>query len=356
MTDDRRDAPREPVRPGRGLCSWLLAGVAILTLPTPRTAFDPATPGPRTEVRGITVSTPGSGRDWGSDAIGPCFDELSGLGANWIAIHPYAAIRADGTVRSRLDPASPPEYLTRPIREAHERGLKILIKPHLAYWGSPFRWRGEIDFGEDEAAWQRFWRGYEAWILDLAAIARDADAFCIGTELDRTLRFESRWRSLIANVRERSDAALSYAANWTDYRDVGFWDALDCIGIQAYFPVCDERTEDRARLESGWRALMAELREFSRAHGRRICFTELGYNRSFDAPVRPWDYRQDGEEALAVQATCLDVALRAIEDEPCVVGAFLWKWFPRELPRDHDFKLQTTTLRAVLREAWSSRD
>ena len=40
----------------------------------------------------------------------------------------------------------PPDYIARPIREAHAQGLKVLIKPHIAYWGSPFRWRGEIKF------------------------------------------------------------------------------------------------------------------------------------------------------------------------------------------------------------------
>ena len=64
----------------------------------------------------------------------PTMKQLRDLGAGWVAIHPYAAIRADGTVHvwRGLDPESPPAELVRPIREAHALGLKILIKPHLS--------------------------------------------------------------------------------------------------------------------------------------------------------------------------------------------------------------------------------
>ena len=107
------------------------------------------------KVRGMTISTPGGGRDWGSDATVESMRQIKALGANWITIHPYASISdgdgrsglPEGTVhsRSKLDPMDPPQYLARPIREAHALGLKILIKPHLAYWGTRFSWRSEID-------------------------------------------------------------------------------------------------------------------------------------------------------------------------------------------------------------------
>ena len=118
--------------------------------------------------------------------------------------------------------------------------MSICIKPHIAYWGSSFSWRGEIEFSREDA-WDRFWRDYRAWITLLAEACREADGFVVGTELDRTLRFEDEWRALIADVRAHTGAPLTYAANWTDYQRVPFWDALDVIGIQAYFPLTDQR-------------------------------------------------------------------------------------------------------------------
>ncbi|MEM7051450.1 MAG: hypothetical protein AAF604_17400 [Acidobacteriota bacterium] len=307
-------------------------------------------------IRGITVSTHRDGQDWGTDVIDPALDDLQSVGANWVAIHPYGWIRGDGTVRFReFDPENPPAHITRPIAAAHARGLKILIKPHLGYWRSPFRWRGDITF-DDDASWERFWSSYERWILAMAHAARGADAFAVGTELDRTLDQSERWRTLIAKVRRIQKAPLTYAANWTDYQRVEFWDDLDWIGIQAYFPLTEEALKDPRALEpeitAGWRQEMQRLRAFADRHERDIVFTELGYNRSFSAPVAPWEYRTDGAEAEAIQAVCLRVALDAVEGEPRVLGSFLWKWFPPPHTVGRNFQLATPELRRVIGDAW----
>src|SRR5262245_45788658 len=85
-------------------------------------------------VHGQTISFQHGGWEWGSDGFGQELDDLKALGVNWVSIHPYASIRGDGTVGSRrFDPDHPPEWILRPIREAHERGMSILVIPHLAY-------------------------------------------------------------------------------------------------------------------------------------------------------------------------------------------------------------------------------
>ena len=78
---------------------------------------------------------------------------------------------------------------------------------------------------------------------------------------------------------------LTYAANWTDYRQVPFWDALDVIGIQAYFPLTEDPDYDEEDIRAGWAERMGELRAFGELHNRNILFTELGYNQSHQAPT-----------------------------------------------------------------------
>lgn len=326
----------------------LLAAVLPPSLPAATTKSPPA--------RGIIISTHGNGTDWDSPQMGPTMSDIREVGADWVSVHPYAWIRGDGEVRfHRFDPASPPEYLTHPIREAHALGLKILIKPHLGYWGSRFSWRGEIAF-EDEAEWDRFFTDYEEWIVSVAAACADADGFVVGTELDKTLEHDARWRQIIARVRGVTDAPLTYAANWTDYRRVGFWDELDQIGIQAYFPVSQTPNPDAAELREGWREIMKTMREFSREHGRPVWFTELGYNRSFNAAAEPWAYAVDGEEAEPFQALCLGAALAAVEEEPSVTGVFLWKWFPNPRPVGRNFQLATPQIKRVISQSWTRGD
>jgi hypothetical protein len=306
----------------------------------------------KSTVRGITISTHGGGRDWGSDAIVPTLEDIRDLGANWVSIHPYARIQANGSLRfERFDPQHPPEYLARPIREAHRLGLSICIKPHIAYWGSPFSWRGEISFDSDEQ-WQRFWQDYSKWTALIAAACHEADGFVVGTELDRTVHFEKEWRALIAEVRTLTDAPLTYASNWTDFRQVPFWDALDVIGIQAYFPLTDKADCDEADIRQGWQQLMAELHDYAEEFNRDILFTELGYNQSHRAALKPWDYHVDGDDARPVQAACMRAALQAIQNEERVIGALLWKWFPHPRPLGRNFQLAAPHLQRVIAESW----
>ena len=323
------------------IIAWFLAIVTAAGVEPP--------PDPHASVRGVTVSVPTWGWEWGSDSMAETLDVLKQMGVNWVAIHPYAQIRNDGGVSHQIDPSSPPVWITRPIAEAHARGIKVMVKPHLAYWGGQFAWRGEIQF-TDDAHWRRFFQDYEAWIAALVAVAHDADAFAVGTELDKTAH-RPEWSSVIATARGFS-GPLTYAANWTDYQNVPFWDALDVIGIQAYFPLTEKTNPTIDDIRTGWDRRMDELRAYSERSDRNILFTELGYNQSYLAASKPWDYHVDDEGSRALQEDCWQVALETIERENSIVGALLWKWFPAPRPVGRNFPLATPRIKRIIAKAW----
>lgn len=306
------------------------------------------------DVRGMTVSCPTWGGEWGSDAMVATLDELRSDGMNWVAIHPYARIRGTGEVTFRpLDPANPPQWLARPIKEAHARGMKIFIKPHLAYWGSPFSWRGEIDFPDPDAR-KRFFDSYRAWMTSIAAVVKDADAFAVGTELGRLSGHDDEWREVIRSVRGVFPGSLTYAANWDEVDRVPFWDALDTVGVQAYFPVVTGyagTTPTKTELDAGWDRILGRMRALSTRTGKPIVFTELGYDAHLEAPMKPWASGRRTSQGEAVQRASLRAAMRALDREPQVVGAFLWKWFPGEAQYG-DFRMSTPANRAVIRSVW----
>lgn len=295
-------------------------------------------------VRGMTVSTPTYGPEWGAPAMDATLEHLDGLGVNWVSYHPYARVYPDGRVEGRVDH----DWLVHPIRAAHARGQKVLVKPHLAYWGSGFSWRGDIRFDDPEAE-ARFFREYSTWITDLAVVTREADAFSVGTELDGTLDDEAAWRWVIGLVRAVHPGALTYAANWDAVDRVPFWDAVDCIGVQAYFPITERSSPSDAMIDAGWDRVLGRLRRLSERTDKPIVFTELGYDAAAHALKEPW---RSGSGDPELQRRALDAALRAIDREPAVVGAFLWKWFPGEVQRG-DFRMSSPPLQAVIRQRWA---
>jgi hypothetical protein len=304
------------------------------------------------EVRGVTVSTPTYGPEWGSPDMEKTLDRLAALGVNWIAYHPYARVDRNGSVGGRPGPL--PEWTMAPIAMAHARGIKVLVKPHLAHWGSGFSWRGDIAF-RDEDAEARFFREYAVWITAVATACKDADAFAVGTELDGTTHNEAAWRGVIASVREVYPGHLTFASNWDQYERVPFWDALDAVGIQAYFPLVAAPGVPRgtqpteAQLDAGWDRVLADVDRVAERTGKPVIFTELGYDASTTAAHEPWASGSGGE---ALQELALAVALRRIGADEHVKGAFLWKWFPGEVARG-DFRLTRPEVQAVIREAWS---
>ena len=91
------------------------------------------------DIRGITLSTHRGGRELGyPEILGPSYEAIRDIDANWIAFHPYARIRMDGTVSFRMADGRPPSYWTEPIRVAHKMGLKVCVRPYLAHWRSGF--------------------------------------------------------------------------------------------------------------------------------------------------------------------------------------------------------------------------
>ncbi len=321
----------------------LVFAVALLAvLPGASHAFD----------RGMVVSCPGWGPIWGSPAMGETLVELGELGVEAVAIHPYGWVKRDGRVEFR--PAQELDFLARAVALAEEAGIELFWKPHLGYWGQ-FSWRGAIDFGDDRAAWDRFFADYEAFILDQARFAAryELPRLAVGVELDATLEFEAAWRRILAGVRAVYSGTLVYAANWDRIEDVPFWDALDEIGVHAYFPLSDSPAPGRPELEAGWLGPLQRLRTLSERFGKPVLVAEIGYNLHPKAAREPWEYATlDTESARSLRHALIDVALEVLEAEEFVSGMYWWKWMPGSSSRRRNFSMREAGAREVLARRW----
>ncbi len=310
-------------------------------------------PGAPSFFRGVTVSAQTWGGEWQTPEMAQTLDEIKSLGANSFAIHPYARIAEDGHVLFRTIDEN--RHITVPLDWARERGLSVMVIPHIAYWGTKFLWRGEINF-ESAAEWDNFFNDYETWIVEMARLsqAHGADIFCVGLEFTYAEKFPERWLKIIAAVRAVYYGKLTYGGNWNEFETVKFWDALDYIGILAYFPLTKTPNPSRAEIAEAWEKRAAELERFSKRNGdKQIVFVELGYNESAKAAAEPWSFKTGGENAAEIQARCLDVALALPDKHSFLAGVFLWKWFP-EVPshEQENFRLQTPMMKAVIARHW----
>ena len=281
------------------------------------------------------------GGGYGSDDCRAQLKRIAAHGGTWVSVSDFAYMTSvtqpsvrHGRGRGRGQ-ASENDGLRQVIADAHAAGLKVLVKPHL--WSRDFsgpnaKWHGDI-FMNSDADWAEWFAQYGDYILAQARLAQatHAEAFCIGVEYGGTVAQEARWRKLIADVRAVYAGKLTYAASFAEWQRVAWWDALDCIGIDAYFPVATSRKAGEAELRAGWAKVYAELEPFVRRSGKQVCFTELGYSASADAGKTPWAYDVVDEDP-EYQARLYKVALEEAAKRDWVVGAFLWKWFTSDPP------------------------
>ncbi len=308
---------------------------------------------PPSFLKGVTVSCQTSGWEWATPEMAKTLDELKSLGVNSIAIHPYAQIQNDGHVRFRNNDDF--RHISQPLDWARERGLSVMLIPHIAYWGTKFLWRGEINFATTEE-WDRFFGDYETWIVQMAKIAEahGAGTFCIGLEFTFAQKQEARWRKIIAAIRQVYHGQLTYGGNWDSFEEVTFWDALDYIGALAYFPLTKSENPSKEEIAQAWEKKCAELTAYSKAHGnQKIILVEIGYNRSARAAAEPWAFKMGGAHADEIQQRCIDVALDLPKHCPILAGMYWWKWFP-ELPsrEEENYRLQTPEIKALFKQHW----
>ena len=128
---------------------------------------------------------------------------------------------------------------------------------------------------------------------------RDWASVVVGSieELNRrSALHEAYWRELISAVRVEYGGPLTYGGNFDQFTQVGFWDALDALSVNAYFPLSlygSTRDERRTFMARRWRQIGKQL---TATADLPLVMLELGWTRSAGATVRPYSY--DGVEVL----------------------------------------------------------
>jgi hypothetical protein len=249
------------------------------------------------------------------------------------------------------------------INKIKEKGFKVFVKPHVWLDTTPEdTWRSDIYpvTKEGMIKWQN---DYKEFILRYARIAEEADAdmFCVGAELTRlSLEQPEYWENLIDEIKSVYSGELTYAANWyEEYENIRFWDKLDYIGVQAYFPLSDKVYPSYEELEIGWERHLSSLKGVSKQYERPIIFTEIGYKSHSEAGMKPWEWTNYSNPDTTkyseeTQYNCYKAFYNKVWNEKWFYGAHLWQFREnyRKNEYDMDFSPQEKLAEKVIQEGF----
>ena len=300
-----------------------LAAVLLTLLGCGWSATKPSLPGFQ---RGMTLAHEGfrTNEGYGSEASFRQLARLKEMGANSVTLVPYGFTRAPEETEIRWRGSDETDdRVAATIREARRLGLATVLKPQL--W-SRGRWTGDIVFTDDDA-FRQWMSSYRSFILHYARLAEleRADLLVIGTELGGLTGREADWRAVIREVRKVYAGPLTYAANWgQEFETVAFWDELDLLGVNFYYPLAAPGEQPRAG-SPRLRELERMLEGMSRKHRKPVLFTEVGYAASAAAALEPWK-EETAPLDPEMQARCYEVVLRSFYGKRWLAGLHWWKW------------------------------
>ena len=229
------------------------------------------------------------------------------------------------------------------IEDVHNKGMHVMFKPHL-WLGDG--WRSNVNFNTDED-WNTWFKFYRKNMLHYAKLAEasKSELLCIGTELRTSIKQQPEaWLLLIKEIKAIYSGKLTYAANWDDENDLGeFWNALDYIGIQAYFPLTEHKNPALDTIKAGWQKHIKSLERLSEKYNKPILFTEIGYKSEASATIKPWEWdtlysglsreKSDETQQLAYQAL-----FESLWHKDWFKGFYIWQWHTHSNQKEKTYK------------------
>jgi hypothetical protein len=308
---------------------------------------------------GFMVATPSSGG--GSETTPAELQRVAATGANSVGVTVYWATSDDQSSVAPEAATSTDLQLRALIRSAGTAGLKTMLHLMLHCPSCPDGWRGQIA----PADRGRFYQSYSAMVAHYATIAaeeRVATLF-IGSEMNSLQEDEGQWRNLVATARRAFPGTLAYEVNWDSLTRVKFWDALDLIGVSAYFPLTDEANPSVAHLNKAWmqprtawfhgKSWVDELGALSAATGRRIMFGEVGYRSISSAAARPFETTTPGSYSPQAQSNAMESLLLTFENKSWFAGVTWWDWYLSAGLEDTGFTPRGKLAEEALTRWWS---
>lgn len=269
-------------------------------------------------------------------------NELIKNNIEWVAVIPY--------VHQKDEEAYEAYEMSVPTKNGHwsrrdstfiisisilqDKGINVMLKPHL--WVSS-GWRSNLNL-PSKTHWNNWFETYRNNMLHYAKMAEmcNVKLLCIGTELRSSIEQQpEQWIQLIKDIRSVYKGKLTYAANWDgEFELINFWNQLDFIGIQAYFPLTNGKSTDLNEIKAGWDAHIKTLEALNENYDKPILFTEIGYRSDVSATVRPWEWNSlsnlfFNKKSDQAQQLAYEAMFERLWHKDWFKGCFIWQWNTR---------------------------
>ncbi len=295
----------------------VLTAMSCEKLPT-----DVAEPAPAF-IRGITLAnwtTDGYASESSRNAI----LALRSAGASHMAILITGYQDTKSSNKVLVDPLRTPTQaaVSQAIGWAQSSGLQVTLKPQIL--SNDGGWPGQLKPSDPEA----WFNSYIDFLLPLAQLAESFGAaqFIIGTELGQTIQKKELWQKTINSIKSVYSGQLTYAASWDEVKKVPFWQELDVIGVDFYFPVANRKDPNQLEILAAWQPWLQTLELLNKQTGRDILFTEIGYRSIDGAGMKPYQFNNPDPLDLQEQADLYWAALQSTADIPWLKGMYWWNW------------------------------
>lgn len=293
-------------------------------------------------------------------AVTGAVKRLKADGVNWLAIQVawYQPTNTSDTILPSPTKTPTDASVTQLIRIAHENGMRVFLNPFVnALTGSGWQ---ALFHPTDVNAW---FASYDAYLAHYAALAQadHADLFAIGDEfdsMDTNPALTADWDHAISIVRKYYTGPITYGANYTNYQKVTFWNELDYVGIDAYFPLSRSADPTVAQLAAAWNADADQIQAWRVASGltsKPLLITELGYPSETSAAANPGGWEPAQPVDLGLQQKLYQATFESIWQRPWLAG-IMWFWWANPSnpdwtggPGDNGYTLRNKPAETTLR-------
>jgi len=254
---------------------------------------------------------------------------MKNVGVEWVAINViwYQENPTTTHIYPNTSTYSPTnESLVHAIETCHELGMKVMLKPMIDCENGS--WRGYIN---PNPGWFGNYTHFISFFAELAE-QHNVEMFCIGCELMNTASHEKDWRNVIESVKTNYAGPITYASTWGMYKWIEWWDAVDYIGINAWFNMTQQYDPTLLELKQACISHLDEIETWwlglNESVQNPIIFTEIGYQSVNGTNREPWNYRLMYSNSLDLQeqTECYEVAFQTLWNRSWFYGVYWWYW------------------------------